>query len=172
MRNLADQSAVLRFLDCLGERIRMPARLYVVGGTSAVLLGWRATTIDVDLKAEPEPDGFFEAIAELKEKLSINVETSSPADFLPELPSWRERSQWICRAGEADVFHYDFYSQALAKIERAHPRDLGDIEAMKNSRLVEPGELRRLFLLIEPQLIRFPSVDATILREKVFEWAQ
>jgi hypothetical protein len=43
-----------------------------------VLVGWRGTTIDVDLKMSPEPEGAFEAIAALKDELDINVELAAP----------------------------------------------------------------------------------------------
>jgi hypothetical protein len=32
------------------------------GGATAVLFGWRNTTVDVDLKLEPEPAGVLEAL--------------------------------------------------------------------------------------------------------------
>jgi hypothetical protein len=31
-------------------------RIYLTGGSTAVIEGWRATTIDVDLRFEPEQD--------------------------------------------------------------------------------------------------------------------
>jgi hypothetical protein len=49
-------------------------------------LGWRDSTIDVDLSFDPEPDGVFDAIPALKRELSINVELASPLDFIPEVP--------------------------------------------------------------------------------------
>jgi hypothetical protein len=36
-------------------------------------------------------------------------------------------------------YHYDFYSQALAKIERGHSQDRVDVAAILARRLVEPG---------------------------------
>ena len=38
-----------------------------------------------------EPPRFFEALAELKEELDLNIELASPDDFIPEVPHWRER---------------------------------------------------------------------------------
>ena len=55
----------------LGAAARGPGRIYLVGGASAVLLGWRATTVDVDLKLDPEPPGVFEAIARAKDALNV-----------------------------------------------------------------------------------------------------
>jgi hypothetical protein len=51
----------------------------------------------------------------LKSELDLNVELASPADFIPPLPGWRERSRLIAREGALTFFHYDFYAQALAK---------------------------------------------------------
>ena len=58
----------------LGAAVRSAGRVYFTGGVSAVLLGWREMTIDVDLKAEPEPTGFFECLPLLKDRLDLNIE--------------------------------------------------------------------------------------------------
>lgn len=154
----------------LAARVRGPGRIYLVGGATAVLHGWRESTIDIDLKADPEPPGFFETIAALKDELLVNVELASPDQFLPELPAWRERSLFIACHGELEFFHYDPYSQALAKIERDHPRDRTDLEAFAASGLVDPAQLRQLFSKIQADLIRFPAVDAASLSDKVEKW--
>jgi hypothetical protein len=69
--------------------------------------------------------------------------------------------------GQVDFYHYDFYAQALAKIERGHSRDLGDVEAMFRAKLVEPGRLLELFQAVEASLERYPAVDAEAFRAKV-----
>ncbi len=147
--------------------MRSPGRVYLTGGATAVLYGWRDITIDIDLKASPEPAGFFEAIAHIKESESVNVELASPDDFIPELPGWRDRSEWIVREGPLDFYHYDFYSQALSKIERGHDRDLTDIRAMLNGGLVQRDRLQALFFEIEEQLLRYPAIDPAAFRERV-----
>jgi hypothetical protein len=147
------------FCAALGKAVRGPGRIYLVGGATAVLYGWRETTIDIDLKALPEPHGLFEAIHQLKESLDINIELASPDQFIPELPGWRDRSPFIIRHGQVDFYHYDPYSQALAKLERSHPRDLQDCEAMLACALIEPSRLRELFLAIKPSLIRYPTIQ-------------
>lgn len=70
----------------LGKQVRGKGRIYFTGGATAVLYGWRPMTIDIDIKPEPEPAGLFEAIAELKEELEINVELASPDQFIPVIP--------------------------------------------------------------------------------------
>jgi hypothetical protein len=120
MRGDASRQSVLEFLERLGQRVRGPA----------VLQGWRASTIDIDLKLDPEPPGVFEAIRDLKDELQLNVELAPAKQFLPPLPGWLDRSIWIGRFGSIDALHYDFYSQALAKIQRGHTQDMLDVKAM------------------------------------------
>jgi hypothetical protein len=151
-------------MTALGQRAHGPGRIYFTGGGTAVLFGWRATTIDLDLKAEPEPRGFFEAIAELKETVDLNLELASPDDFIPALPDWRERSILIARRHEVDFYHYDLYAQALAKIERGHQRDLADVRAMLGRGLIKRERLLELFGAIEPELIRYPAIEPRALR--------
>ena len=167
MRSPTDASKVRALLQGIGRESRGAGRVYVVGGASAVLIGWREATIDADLKLDPEPPGVFEAIAKLKNLLDMNVELAAPDDFVPPLPGWRDRSRFIERYGEVDFYHYDFYAQALSKIERGHTQDLADVRAMFGHDLIEPAQLSRLFDAIEPALLRFPALDPVSFREKV-----
>jgi len=170
MRSETSKAKTLSFMDALAERSRGRGRIYLTGGASALLLGWREMTIDVDVKADPEPGRFFEAIAELKDSLDINIELASPDLFLPELPGWRERSMFIKRVRDIEYFHYDFYAQALAKIARSHARDIVDIEAMCERGLVEKARLLVLFEEIRPALVRFPAIDATTFAQSVHDF--
>jgi len=167
MRADSSRPKIERLMAELGRAVRSPGRVYFTGGVSAVLLGWRETTLDVDLKADPEPAGFFEALPRLKDAVDINIELASPADFIPALPGWADRSIFITRHGGLEFFHYDFYSQALAKIERFHARDQSDIGQMLATGLVQRDRLLELFRAIEPSLIRYPAIDAQALRQRV-----
>ena len=167
MRQPTEAARVRDLMKRLGAESRGPGRVYLVGGASAVLLDWRATTVDVDLKLDPEPAGVFEALARAKEALNINVELAAPDDFMPALPGWRDRSVFIARHGLVDFFHYDFYAQALAKIERGHERDLRDVEAMGRRRLIESARLLELFRAMEPALIRCPAIEPASFRDRV-----
>ena len=165
MRRATDAARVWALLDELGRTAREPTTLYLVGGATAVLHGWRPTTIDVDLRLEPERDELLRELPAIKERLMINVELASPLDFLPELPGWRERSPIVSQLGQLTVRHLDFYAQALAKVERGLGPDWADVQAMIGAGLVEPGRLRELFEGIAPELYRFPAVDPAGLRE-------
>lgn len=167
MREAADAERIRRFAAELGRAAPSGTKLYLTGGATAVLEGWRESTVDIDVRIEPESDEALRAISELKDRLDINVELASPADFLPELPGWRERSRFRFREGSVEVFDFDLYSQALSKIERGFDLDLADARAMIENRLVEPGRLRDLFARIEADLYRFPAVDPAGLRERL-----
>ena len=97
----------------------------------------------------------------------MNVELASPDDFIPPVPGWRERSSFIARYGPVDFFHYDFYAQALAKIERGHVTDLQDAREMIRRALIAPGILARCFDAIVLELVRYPAVEADAFRANV-----
>src|SRR5690606_34074536 len=98
-----DAAKLERFLRALGDAAKGPGRVYLAGGATALSYGFRTRTIDADMRLDPEPAGIFEAIARLKEELDVNVELSSPHDFLPEVPGWRDRSIFVKRVGPVDV---------------------------------------------------------------------
>ena len=159
-------------MRALGRAARGRSTVYLTGGATAVLNGWRATTIDVDLKLVPDRDEVLRAIAHLKEQLQINVELAAPDQFLPPLPGWEDRSEFIAREGQLDFRHYDYYAQALSKLERGHRLDLDDVADMLAAGKIEPGRLMRLFEEIEPLLYRYPSVDPASLRATVREFVE
>lgn len=167
MRQRVTSSRLHQLMDALGSSAKSAARVYLVGGATSVLLGWRDSTIDVDLKIVPESDEILRKLPELKERLQMNIELASPDDFIPALAGWQERSSFIRQEGKLTFFHYDFYSQSLAKIERGHTIDMQDVREMINRGLVEPKRLLELFLSIEDQLYRYPAIDPSSFRRAV-----
>lgn len=141
--------------------------MYVTGGATAVLEGWRATTVDIDIRFEGDPDEALRHIPALKERLQVNVELASPPDFIPELPEWRERSPFVFREGKLDVHHFDPYSQALSKLERAFDQDLADVNELIVRGWVDRDRLLTLFAAIEPDLYRYPAIDPASFRARV-----
>jgi hypothetical protein len=170
MRELADEGRIRRFMRALGEAASSEGECFLTGGTTAVLLGWRPTTLDVDIRLEPEQDDVLLALPRIKDELAVNVELASPADFIPLPEGWRERSPSAGREGPLTFRHFDLYSQALAKLERRHAQDLDDVQQMLDRGLVEKERLRICFNEIEPQLYRFPAIDAADFRRSVGEY--
>ncbi|HUZ70281.1 MAG TPA: hypothetical protein VMU65_11260 [Candidatus Saccharimonadales bacterium] len=168
MRADSNADSVERFLRALGAYGRAGDRVYLAGGATAVTVGWRSYTQDVDVRLESDaPDDLLRGISELKERLDVNVELAGPLDFLPEPAGWRDRSPYLGRYGAIDVFQTDFALQALAKLERGLDRDLADVEAMLERGLTTPDAVKALFVEIQPELFRFPAVDGDSLATRV-----
>lgn len=167
MRESADVERIERLARELGRAVAPGTKMYLTGGATAVLEGWRPSTVDVDVRFEPDSDAALRQIADLKERLQVNVELASPLDFLPPLAGWRERSRFRFRAGNLEVFDFDLYSQAMSKLERGFDLDLRDVAEMVDSGQVDPTRLLELFEGIEPELFRFPTVDPVRLRGAV-----
>ena len=169
MRQLTDVQRLQRFVKAVAAETSARTHVYFTGGASAVLVGWRATTVDVDIKMVPERGEILRAIPRLKESLEINVELASPGDFIPELADWESRSVFIADDGSVSFYHYDFYAQCLAKIERGHTRDAEDVREMMARGLVEPERLLRFYGEIESGLYRYPAIDPPSFRRAVEE---
>ena len=167
MRQKVTAARLEEFMRALGSGVTEAARVYLVGGASSVLLGWRDSTIDVDLKLVPENDEILRKLPSLKERLQLNIELASPDDFIPQLPGWQERSRFIRQEGKLTFLHYDFYAQALAKIERGHGTDLQDVHDLFKSNLIESKRLLELFSQIEDLLHRYPALNAASFRQAV-----
>lgn len=167
MRELADADRIRRFMHALGRAADAEGACYLTGGATAVLLGWRPSTIDVDVRLEPETGALLRAIQHLKDELQINVELASPGDFIPIPEGWEGRSMFAGREGELTFYHFDPYAQALAKLERAHAQDRGDVLAMVELELVDPARALAYFDEIEPDLYRFPAVEPRAFRKRV-----
>ena len=167
MRALADADRIRRFMRVLGAAATAEARVYFTGGATAVLHGWRESTIDVDIRPVPEHDALLRAIPRLKEQLDINVELASPDHFIPVKPGWEDRSPFVAREGHVSFHHFDLYAQALSKIERGHAQDVGDVQEMLRRGLVEREALAAYFEAIEPFLYRYPALDPPSFRRAV-----
>lgn len=169
MREVADRDRIGRLMRALGIEADTDTRVYFTGGATAVLLGWRGSTIDVDMKIAPESDRLLRAISRIKETLRINVELAAPDDFIPVPPGWEERSLFIAREGKISFYHFDLYAQALSKIERGHTQDLEDVRAILQMKLIDVQRARDYFARIEPELYRYPAIDPASFRRAMEE---
>lgn len=167
MRGAADAERIEGLARELGRVVPAGTRMYLTGGATAVLEGWRESTVDIDIRFEPDSDVALERIRDLKEELGVNVELASPLDFLPPLPGWQDRSRFRLRDGNLEVFDFDPYSQALSKLQRGFDLDLEDVRSMVDSGQVDPATLLELYGAIEEDLYRFPAVEPGSLRAAV-----
>src|SRR5258708_16840398 len=145
MRRKVTIESLRQFMRELAAAARSPGKVYFTGGATALVLGFREQTIDIDLKLDPEPEGAFEAIALLKNRLNLNVELASPDNFIPAAADWRERSRHIATIGSVEFFHYDLSLQALSKLERGHTQDLEDVTSLVRRGYLNAEDLSRRF---------------------------
>jgi hypothetical protein len=66
MRGLADKAHIAQFMRALGRAAKSEGRVYLTGGATAVLHGWRESAIDVDIKVVPDNDELLREIPRLK----------------------------------------------------------------------------------------------------------
>jgi len=74
MRPDVDCDRVLALLSAIGKRLRTAHTLYLVGGSSAVLVGWRLSTRDVDVRPEPDSDELLRVLYDLKNVLVTDLD--------------------------------------------------------------------------------------------------
>jgi hypothetical protein len=144
-------------------------RVFVVGGGTAVQVGWRSSTIDADLFADD--DAVFRDVQRIKERLGLNIEFARPEDFVPALAGSDERHVFIETVGRVSFYHYDPYAQILSKLVRGFNRDMADAEGFVASGMVDPVRLRRLvFEIPEKAYARYPSLSRKAVLEVVEEF--
>ena len=135
---------MIAFMHELARRAPRKGKFKVcfVGGGSAVYLGWRRSSNDIDVHSEQ--DVVFRDIQEIKEQLNINIEFARPEDFVPPLQGSSRRHVHIETIGPIAFYHYDPYAQILSKIVRGFRRDVEDARAFVQNGMVDPVELRSL----------------------------
>jgi Nucleotidyltransferase of unknown function (DUF6036) len=167
MRAPVTSQRMREFMRLLAEESRGEGHVYLTGGASAVLLDWRDSTVDIDIKVISDDSRVLRAVPAIKERLDINVEQASPDNFIPPLPGWRDRSPFITREGKLSFHHYDFYAQCLAKIERGHAKDRFDAQKMVETGLVDPQRLPAFFEAIKPELWQYSSINPEKFKAKI-----
>jgi hypothetical protein len=141
-------------------------RVYFLGGGTAVLEGWRESSIDADLYAKQ--DDIFNDVQGIKERLRLNIELARPEDFVPPLEGSDDRHVFIEIVGRVSFYHYDPYAQLLSKIVRGFARDLTDAGALVASGMVAPDRFKELVQRIpEAVYAKYPRLSADAVRSAV-----
>lgn len=141
-------------------------RVYLVGGGTAVLEGWRESSIDADLYAEQ--DDIFGNVQNIKERLRINIELARPEDFVPALEGSETRHVFIDTVGRVSFYHYDPYAQLLSKVVRGFARDLADAKAFIASGMVDSNRFKALVRGIpESAYAKYPRLSHSAVRAAV-----
>jgi hypothetical protein len=141
-------------------------RVFLVGGGTAVLEGWRESSIDADLYAAQ--DDIFRDVQSIKERLRLNIELARPEDFVPPLEGTDTRHVFIETVGAVSFYHYDPYAQLLSKVVRGFARDLTDAKALVTSGMVDPKRFEQLVAAIPESIYsKYPRLSPQAVREAV-----
>ena len=141
-------------------------RVYIVGGGTAVLQGWRESSVDADLYAAQ--DDIFSDVQAIKERLRLNIELVRPEDFIPPLEGSSERHVFIETVGRVSFYHYDPYSQLFSKVARGFERDLADARNFIASGMVEAERFRTLVRSIpDAAWSKYPRYSPAAVRKAV-----
>lgn len=146
------------FLEEIGRCYRHSGRIFLVGGSSLLLVAGKTSTLDIDLDFDVEPAYHSELIQCLRQtsrRLNLPVEQAAPHQFIPLPQGYQERHQYIGRYGALEVFHFDFYAAALSKIHRGNTKDFTDTIQMVHQAIIDFAELKRQFHEVLPQLETF-----------------
>ncbi|MEZ4661191.1 MAG: DUF6036 family nucleotidyltransferase [Caldilineaceae bacterium] len=159
---LVNEQGITRFLQRLGRCYRYAGAVYLVGGSSLLLVAAKESTFDIDLKAEIAPEHhseFVRCLRQVSRELQYAVEQASPDQFIPLPAGYLERCAFIGRFGMLDVFHFDFYSVALSKLHRGNEKDFNDVTNMLNQKIIEFAQLEQYFQEILPRYEDLLSAD-------------
>ncbi len=161
MRSNATKADIEKFLNTLGKIFRKPGRLYLAGGAALVHLGLRpGSTLDIDIVIETtSEDEMVKAIRQLVEQMQLNIEFSSPGDFIPLPSQWMAHAKYIGRYGLLDAFYFDFYSLALSKISRGSERDLIDVKLLVQQKVITLDELDKAYQEVLPRMGKRPYIN-------------
>ena len=168
MRDRLNRESLLRLMRELARsaKSKRQYRVYLVGGGTAVLEGWRESSIGADLYAKQ--DDIFRDVQNVKERLNLNIEFVRPEDFVPPLEGSETRHVLVETVGRVSFYHYDPYAQLLSKVVRGFARDLADARAFVTSGMVDPDRFRNLVQGIpESMYSKYPRLSRAAVRAAV-----
>jgi hypothetical protein len=152
---LINSQRIERFLQRLSECYRRPGQLYLVGGSSLILIGGKLSTLDIDLQFQVDPADhgeFVRCLRQVSRELNLAVEQASPEQFIPLPSGYQDRCQFIGRYDKLDVYHFDFYSLALSKLYRGNQKDFVDVQGMIQRQIISMAELTAYYEELLPLL--------------------
>ena len=165
-RKIITKETLQSFMKSIGKMLKKRATLYLTGGSTAILYGFREGTIDIDIAGDM--DELFSYIPKIKERLQINIEMAKPTDFVPSLPGEENRHITIGTFGKVTFMHFDPYAQVFSKIVRGHETDIADAKALVAAKLVEAKKLCEMVKkLPDDHFARYPRLNQPAIEAAV-----
>jgi hypothetical protein len=170
-RKTITKEIIQSFMKLIGKTLKKRATIYLTGGSTAILCGFREGTIDIDLSGDMEE--LFSHIPKIKERLQINIELAKPRDFIPSLSDEKDRHIPIGLFGKVTFMNFDPYSQVFSKIVRGHETDIADAKAMVTAKLVDAKKLCKMVKkLPDQQFARYPRLNRSAVEAAVESFAR
>ena len=140
-----DNSDINSILQILGARVPSGSQLVLIGGGALSLLGSPRLTIDIDFVGDDiHPNALHRLIMEIAKELKIHVEPVPLDRFVPLPKGSAERSIYIGRFGNLEVYVADPYSIALSKLDRGFDTDFEDLIFLIQQNRISLNELERI----------------------------
>jgi hypothetical protein len=79
MRKRASRDRVIAIMRRLGREPGARGRIYFTGGASAVLDGWRETTVDIDVEIEGDAERLLRSLVAIKDELHVSASRGARA---------------------------------------------------------------------------------------------
>ncbi|MBN2547937.1 MAG: hypothetical protein JXB15_02170 [Anaerolineales bacterium] len=155
MDNLTTQ-ALLDFLSELGKHVSSPTRLLLLGGSALNLLGNPRPTLDIDyLGDDLNKTDFQLTIDQIAAQHRLYVEAIPFYHFIPIPEDSDRRHIFYKRFGQLDVYIFDPYAIALAKIDRGFDTDIDDVLFLVRQSLVDILRLRKMLEIALERAVEF-----------------
>lgn len=147
-----------QFLHTLARQFQQPSNLYLTGNAVLVHMGLRASTTNIlQLVVETADESSLVALMQrCAEALHLNLEFTSPEDYIPIPWNWQDQARYIGPYGYIDVFYFDFVSLALSKIALGSELDLNDVWLLLQHKLLTLHSLDDAYLEVQPRMGRKP----------------
>lgn len=145
MPDSMDQQKIKNLLKNLGNSLKEPSRLILLGGSALALLGSSRLTIDIDFWGDDiAPSTLEKAIMTLAREMKILVEPVPLHRFIPLPNDSESRRIYVETFNNLEVYIADPYSIALSKLDRGFDTDIEDIIFLIQHNYIELNELEKV----------------------------
>jgi hypothetical protein len=163
----ADRARIRNFLSRLGTAFHAEGRIYLTGDTALVYGGLRPAVEEIALAYMVAPvrrGPFLREVQRLAEQLQVNVREDSPAEEVPLPAGAAARARPAGRFGQLELFLFDPYSVALAKLAAASDDGVADVRAMRDAGWLDAAMLGEL---VEESLRRYQPTDRQVAPDEL-----
>jgi len=152
------------FLKSVGKDCQPKSTLFLLGGGALEMLGGAHPTADLDYVGDDnQQNNLQKLMAQIADKLNIEVEAVPIADFVPLPENAHKRAILVGEFGNLTVYIFDPYTIALSKLERGFDTDIEDILFLIQHNLIKIEQLATFTEKAISQAYQF-NLDSAAMR--------